>query len=411
MTGDVTDDAIYNRNRIVEERFNVKINTAIPTDDLYSWHNTVANTVLAGDNVYDVCGHYAYQLYQAANKGIYQDWNQINYIDQSRPWWISDINENATINGKLFGLTGYLGVSLLQYTYAMFFNTRYIEDYGYKADDLYQTVYDGGWTFDAFQNIVKDMYSDLNGDGNFDDGDFYGYCSASGTSLDLWQAAFDIPISGRANDGGIAINIVTNKRIDALEKLNSFYSLNEGTRIIKTDATVTPWLWYEQYNFSVGKQAFVASIFLAAYDLYRDMSDSYGILPLPKYDDSQDEYLTNINDRYTIWGVPMTVSDTDFVGMIVEALACETYRSVYPAFYDVALKSKFSSDEDTANMVDIVMNGARFDFSYMFGEYLQSAPYMFRQLIQKGSNDLASTYAEKESAIQNGLTEIYSYYE
>ena len=106
----------------------------------------------------------------------------------------------------------------------------------------------------------------------------------------------------------------------------------------------------------------------------------------------------------------MTVTDTDFVGLIAEAMACETLKSVYPAYYDVALKDKFSNDPDTANMVDLVSSGVLFDMSYMFGEYLEFAPYMFRQCIEAGSNDLASKYAAAETKINEGIEQIYSYY-
>ena len=67
---------------------------------------------------------------------------------------------------------------------------------------------------------------------------------------------------------------------------------------------------------------------MAANGLYRDMKDTYGILPMPKWDKSQEGYYANICDRYAIWGVPMTVTDTEFVGIITEALACETLKTV-----------------------------------------------------------------------------------
>ena len=409
--GDVVNDAIVKRNRAVEERFEVNIENYVVSDDLYNWYDKLATSVLAGDNICDVAGHYAYLTYKAVQKGIYQDWNTIPYIDQSKPWWRQDVNESATINGKLFGITGYLGMSLMDYTFAMFFNQKYLEDYGYKSEDLYQLVYDGNWTFDKFSEIIKNMYVDLNSDGQRDDDDFYGYATRTSTPLDIWQAAFDMPISRKSSDGKLELDVLTEKRVSALEKLNTFYTTNNGARLQTNPGYTTSWIWYEQFNFASGRQTFVPSIFLAAHELYRDMTDNYGIVPIPKWDEEQENYYANINDRYAVWGVPMTVTDTEFVGIIVEAMASETLKTVYPAYYDVALKDKFSNDEDTAKMVDIVSAGMQFDVAYMFGEYLSNAPYMFRYRIQAGSNDLASTYAESESKIKVGLEEIYKMYE
>ena len=408
--GDVVNDAIVARNRAVEERFDVKIETYMVSTDMYKWYEALTTSVLAGDGVCDIAGHYAYYTYKAAQEGIYQDWNTVKYIDQSQPWWISNINDSATINGKLYAITGYLGMSLMDYTTAMFFNTRLLNEYGYKAEDLYKLVYDGKWTFDKFSGIIKDMYADLNGNNEVDDDDFFGYATKSPNALDIWQEAFNIPISSRTKDGKLELDVVSEKRLSALERINSFYKTNSGARLLTNPSATTSWIWYEHFNFASGRQTFVPSIFMAANALYREMNDNCGIVPLPKWDEEQDNYYSNLCDRYYIWGIPMTVTDTDFVGLIAEAMACETLKSVYPAYYDVALKDKFSNDPDTANMVDLVSSGVLFDMSYMFGEYLEFAPYMFRQCIEAGSNDLASKYAAAETKINEGIEQIYSYY-
>ena len=104
--GDVVNDAIVARNRAVEERFDVKIESYVVSDGLYDWYEKLSTSVLAGDGICDLAGHYAYYTYKAVQKGIYQDWNTIPYIDQTKPWWSQEINESATMNGKLFAITG-----------------------------------------------------------------------------------------------------------------------------------------------------------------------------------------------------------------------------------------------------------------------------------------------------------------
>ena len=42
---------------------------------------------------------------------------------------------------------------------------------------------------------------------------------------------------------------------------------------------------------------------------------------------------------------------------MTEAMAAETYTNVYPVYYDVALKSKYSKDEATASMIDLISAG------------------------------------------------------
>lgn len=409
--GDVVNDAIFSRNRSVEERFDVKIESCLISERAEDWYEKLTASVFAGDNICDIAGHYAYMAYRAIQKGIYQDWNTIPYVDQSRPWWSHDINESSTINGKLFAITGYLGMSLMDYTTAIFFNQRYLSEYGYQPSDLYKMVYDGTWTFDKFAEIVRTMYKDLNGNNERDDDDFYGFATNSSNMFDIWQAAFDIPVSRKTKDGQIEIDVMNEKRLAALDKMISFFYANDGVRYIVKPSYTTSWDWYEQFNFASGRQTFTPSIFLAANELYRDMKDASGILPFPKWDEAQEGYHANICDMYAIWGIPATAADTELVGIVSEALACETLKTVYPAYYDVALKNKFSSDEDTANMVDIIASGMQFDMSYIFGQYLQKAPYLFRIKIKEGKNDLASSYAEVAPMIKENIKEIYKMYE
>ncbi len=410
MEGEVTNDAIFSRNSKVEEKYNIDMQHYIVSQNESDWYKTLGTTVLAGDDTYDLAGHFAYMLYQAVSAGIYQDWNTVKTVDLSHAWWSQSINDAATFNGKLFGLSGYLGMSMMQFAEAMFFNTRICAEYGITPEQIYGLVYDGKWTFDVFSNMVKDIYVDLNGNNLADDEDLYGFCNASGTSYDLWQTAFDLPVTGKDKDGNLEELVLNDKRAEAIAVMGNFLHNNPGTRILVPDNNKSTW-WYEQYNFSIGQQAFTAGLFLSAYELYRDMDDVYSIAPIPKWDEEQQEYLTHLNDRYTIWGIPMTVADTDFVGTIAEALACESYENVYPAFYDVALKQKFSSDADCANMVDIAMKGLRFDVAYMYGEYMVSAPYMFRQLIQANSTELASTYEKKRSEMHEKLADVMRFYE
>ncbi len=151
----------------------------------------------------------------------------------------------------------------------------------------------------------------------------------------------------------------------------NYFHNNTGTRVLTANTSQTDWLWYEQYNFSKERQAFMAGIFLAAYEIFRDMTDEYAIVPVPKWDEAQ---------------------------------------SVYPAFYDVALKQKFSKDTDCAAMVDIVMSGLRFDVAYMFGEYMVNAPYIFRNLVKANSTDLASTYETNKTKMHEKMKEVIGFY-
>lgn len=401
LTGEVTNDSIYNRNLTIEERFKVKITAEVLTDV----HSKVNQYVIAGDDAFEVMGFQAYLSYTPITAKALQNWYDMPYMDFEQPWYNKITNDAATFNGKLFNLTCSLSVTQMQYTYAMFFNQRIVEEFGYTPSNLYQLVYDNEWTFDKFKEIVTSIYIDVNGDGKKDVNDVYGYAAELTHPSDVWLAAFDQPVSGKDSDGNVIIEFVNEKTMSALEKIYDLTYNYDSTNVYSTQ--------YDEYKYFANSKVAICPLpFKVAYAELRDMADSYGILPYPKWDSNQEQYKTNIFDQYSAYGVPKTVSDTKFVGIIMQALCAESYKTVYPAFYDVALKNKYTEDLDTAAMVDIVMAGANMDFSFMFGESVfQRTPYMFRDLIRDKSTDLSSKYSKIEKVLRKSLEKLYTYYE
>lgn len=292
------------------------------------------------------------------------------------------------------------------YTYATFFNVNKLSDFGYPAEDLYQMVRDGKWTIDQLATMVEGMYQDTNGDGKKDKDDLYGYGYQITNPADVWSTAFGEHLCTVTEDNEIEINFMTDKMVSILEKLMDFHYNNQGVFLPTTQ-------YDEETYFLNGQFAMAPLRFHTAYTTLRDMEDTYSMLPYPKWDENQDTYYTNADDKFTAFGVPLTAyGKQDFVGTIYEALCAESYKKVYPAYYDIALKGKYSSDAGTAEMVDLIMAGRYFDFSFQFGETVfQNLPYQIRKLLSAKSTNLASTYDSMEkklwTAIEDDLLPLY----
>ena len=96
--------------------FNVEI-TAIPISDILpdTCYEQLVNSVRAGDDAYDLFGCYVYLLYMFASARVLRNWLEVEHINTFKPWWNSEINDNETINGILYGLTGTLAITYMQY--------------------------------------------------------------------------------------------------------------------------------------------------------------------------------------------------------------------------------------------------------------------------------------------------------
>ncbi len=196
---------------------------------------------------------------------------------------------------------------------------------------------------------------------------------------------------------------MSDKTISILDKLLEMHMNNPGFIEYTSNG-----IYYEEKAFKAGDLVFAPLRFNAAFTQLRDMENPYTILPYPKWDENQEKYLTKADDKYTLFGIPTSVyGELDFVGTIYEALCAESYKTVFPEYYDTALKGKYSTDETTAEMVDIVFSGRLFDFSYQFGDSVFARiPYMIRDMLASQKNNLASTYKAKEKALTKSLNKM-----
>ena len=396
---DVCNDAVYNRNVKVEDYLNIKIKT-VPSENETVQVSDISKNLMAGDDVYDLTAVYTWLAGGPALQGFYYSWKDVPVVDFSREWWVTDANEAFNINGNQFVAVGDLSITTLLLSYAVFFNQRIAG--ANQFPNLYETVLDGKWTIDTLIDLSKDMYQDINGDGKADAGDSYGFAADKVTNLDAWTAAFDIPLTAKDSGGAPTACIDLGKTQTAIDKV---YSLYYDTKTYLTGGDGK-----EIEVFANGNTAFLTTWINNSFSTLRAMKDDYGILPYPKFDESQESYYSNSMDNYSVLSVPKTVQDTEFVGRVTEALTRENHFSVVPAYYDVALTSKYARDEQSVAMLDIIMNGRMYDFSILHSGELANLPYFFRNLIANKKTTVASSYAKIETKVNEGLKKLAEEY-
>lgn len=401
--GDLINDAIYLRNRAVEERFNVNITTYELTAEwggADTFNNSVVNSIMAGDDDYQIIAGYAAMILGAIQPNYFLDWHTMPYINLDKPWWSEQIADSFTINGKLFAMTGDIALTLWQHMITIFYNKQMAEDYG--ITNIYDLVINGNWTFDKMTAMCKDISQDLNGDDVYDQNDLYGYATVFSTAIDAYLAAFDIQVLKRNTDGWLEVDIVNDKTINAMEKLNNFFH-NDTYAYMTPDDVVTT-------IFKENRTLFYPNVLKTSESL-RDMDNDFGVLPYPKYDDTQDKYYSTSTDGFSLFLLPATISDSEMVGIITEALCAESYKEVVPVYYDVALKDKYTRDEESSKMLDIIRDNLIFDIGYINSYALDTVGHMFVELIRANSSDITSKYASKESSVQVKLDTMLESYE
>lgn len=403
LTGEATNDAVYDRNIRIEDRFDVKIEAYIPSAATY---DDVKTVVTSGTYAYDVVGFQNYKSSVPIMAGVLYNWCEMPHVNLEKPWHNQLANDPATINGKLYALNSDLSISTLQYTYGMFFNYDIWDRYGVSSQDFYDMVFDGTWTVEKMQSMTTEIWEDTNGNGIHDRDDIHGYSVYLGlNNTDVWLAAFDLDVATINDDGTFEITFFNEKTVNALEKAIALsYDKNGYINTVS---------WRDVPDaFAEGKIAMTQLYFGETTESLGEMEDTYGILPLPKFDENQEGYYTNAWDTFSVYAVPLTVADDDLdvTGIIFEALCAESYKTVFPAYYDQALKSRYSAEPATAEIIDLIMAGRKLEFTFQFGENLSSLPYMFRQMLASKSTDIASTYKKQQKSLNKVMQRMLNIY-
>ena len=159
--------------------------------------------------------------------------------------------------------------------------------------------------------------------------------------------------------------------------------------------------------FKEGRGLFTSHELTFAVTHLRDVSFTYGIVPYPKYDDAQENYVTITSFPYTLFGIPMDARNPEMSAAVMEAMASESYRTVSPALFENAFKVKYAQDEQSSLMYDIIRSTVSFDFGRVFNNDLNSLTYsLFRNAIVQQNTNWASTVKSNEKPLTKMLQKL-----
>ena len=395
-TNDTLTDQIFYRNSSVEQRLGVEI-TQIEQTWGNAWNASLRNAVLTKTGDYDAAAIYASQSSALATEGLYYNVLDLPYIELSKPWWNKSIINETELFNTVYFLAGDIALSQISWGVTLFYNKNLFDEfYATKNEDIYEIVRTGKWTVDKMYEYTSGVWVDTNSDGVINEGDTIGfqYPNAVGDgSMDAWLAAMDISITTMV-DGYPELSFYNEHTVEAHEKLRTLHLSNPGT-LVGGGNTPTE-------MFIAGKQLFTRQ-FISSGQSFRNMSDDYGVVPLPKYDEEQENYGTHAANIASLVVVLSTVTDVDKVGATLELMAAESYKQVTPAFFDTVLKGKYSDAPQDAEMYDTIINSLTYNFGFCYSTVsIGGVGSLFRVL----SDDLSQKYEANKLMYQTNLDDL-----
>jgi hypothetical protein len=406
-TGEPVFDATYRRNKVIEERYNVKLKQL---DMNYTnVEKTIKNSVLAEDRMFDFAFPRMYQAITLAADGFLYDLNKIPYINSSNIWWDHTIVRDCSIAGKAFFLAGDINMYAYDGTLVLYFNK--VMHASYQLENLYRLVSDGRWTIDKFDEVMRSAAADLNGDGKIDFDDQFGVFTWDHITAALLTSC-DSNIFEKVSENEIVFNMNSQKFSDVIGKIN--HLMNDGDAVFNGYNTAkwkTPSAeWgYAAKLFTEDQALFMCEV-VDITRRYRYMESDFGILPFPKYDEAQKEYYSLVSADVLAVGVPFSMPESDAVmaGSLIEDMAYEGRAYILPAYYDITLLRKNTRDEESAAMLDIIFRQRKYavDMTYNFEGMLNKIYTMVNQ----NKNEAASLYEKNAEKVQKAIDKLFDKY-
>ena len=323
----------------------------------------------------------------------------LDYLDFEMPWWPEALLEQCLINDRLYFCSGDLSTTLLWMMIGTFFNKELVEQHG--IENPYDLVRSNKWTIDKFMELNTNKYSDLNGDGNIDSGDFYGFIIYN-VNIDALFTAVGFSALEKNSNGDLVISPMLNSQriYDLLDKLGNFFATPDVS--FNNDTSIRS-IFFEQRALFTTDRVFI--VCGKDYGSTASIEFEYGLIPNPKYDIYQENYSTNVGHLYHVCHLKGAF-DANACAAVFECLSSESYRRVTPMVFEVAMKIKYASDEVTTEMYDILRNTVDFDLGRFYSTQTEDVYKSMRKQVIDNTKTFASQYKGLSNIIENGIVEI-----
>ncbi len=389
-TGEVLNDAVYDRNAYIAETYNAVV--AAQECDNGALVPAIQNAVTAGDDTYDVAMPPLDQAGALVKNGCLVDLAaEATHMDLERVWWDERSIADLSIANKVFMVSGDISTLNNDATWCTMLNLQVLQDHGFETP--YHYVTNDEWTLDTYKTLCTGTSIDLDGDGDLDSKDSVANLTQNENATAMFITSGYHLIDKDENDMPVFTLEGDERAYDILKDLSAFMndtnvSLNyhnygsEGYHLLTTKM-------FEE-NRGLG---WITNLQLVI--RLREMETDFCLVPCPKYDETQEDY------RNVVWFVgsyttiPISAGSIEDSSFILEAMAAKSREILRPAYYEVALSMKYLRDQESIEMLDLVIDNRSYELEHAFSFGASNA---VSNIVLNGQ-DPASTFASQKKVI------------
>ncbi|MDD6313357.1 MAG: hypothetical protein PUB08_07900 [Firmicutes bacterium] len=406
-TGVPINDAVYERNKYLEKKLNIKIidigidtvNTSSGNGDQWDMLEEVERVCLAGLDTYDITFAPIKQLATYARDGCLIDLKSLDAIHLDKPWWDQGAVRDLTLNNKLYFCACDGDIIDKQTTWATMFNKDLMTELSLEYP--YQMVKDGTWTIDEYLSYAKIATKDLDGNGTLDTKDRWGAITEYNSTYGFYSG-FGGYIAAKDESDNPAFTMGSAEASSAISRaLDVMFNKDSVLKVEDIDMEETTKWDFVAEMFANG-QALFRTTDLNTVERWRTMDSDFGIVPMPKLNADQENYSCGVaTGTGTGVGILQTVQDVDRTATILEAFVSTSRYTLIKGYYDATLNGVITRDEDSSEMLDIIFATRHFDLGYIFdwGGYGS----ILGEVGKSGTNTFSSSYEAKLTSAEKAM--------
>lgn len=396
LTGETLDDTIYNRNKTVEEALNITFKI-----EKKEWNETSAiipKVVAAGDNVYDFYTCDLNLLLGHVQSGCDLNVVNIESLELDQPWWNKTAIDSISIGDAIYAFLGDLHTGYFESHNTVAFNKDILTDLGLA--DPYEHVYEGTWTLDVMIDMMNTAKTDTNGDAKWTVEDQYGLSMFEGN----WSIAF---ITGanqflvQKDENNLPVwSGVSETFLNAYEKVAGGIFNEKSNNAINATGSLPGDLELYRLMFIHDRVLFLVTQ-IGVLKNMRDVEFELGVVPSPKNDESQNDYVSLIFQGANSFGIPVTNPDPERTGMVLNYLAAHSTETVRKTYMEQTLDFKYIQDKQSQEMLDIILSTGTFEIACVYDWGGISGTIMGQ--LNQGKTEIASLVARLDKAINKAM--------
>ncbi len=401
QNGEILNDKAYERKSAIEEKYDCVINEVYDPSGGTDAVTMINSAVMAGDNLYDIAVIRSLRYNSLITSGNLTDLSIVPHLELENGYYVEQSYDALSIDGTHYGIVSEITTNANLLTFCAYFNKVMLDNY--KLDSIYDLVRDGKWTLYKMQEMGKAVAADVNNDGKYDSNDRYGVVHVV-DAVEGFVSASGVKLAGMKN-GKIE---KTYKSESAIGKMQHIFDiLSDKQTIFNVHARVSDSKEVNKLEtgmFIDGQALFtVAGLFYAP--LFRDMNDDFGIVPMPKYDEAQEDYISPIfANLFPITVIPRSNDDLDSTGILLEELSYRGQTELVPALYDTILSGKCARDDDSVEMLNMIFEKPSYDIGMIFD--FGGVRTEIRNILHTLNGNFSSTFASIDSKVDANIDEL-----